>query len=109
MTTEFDYEDMTDEQLADYYLQEAIKSAQITLQWAENCFQKFGKRTLSDVQKTYFEKLAKGELPTDEEQFNFDVEALEQERQTERRRKNELGEAYKPKLALEDKTDGFCC
>ncbi len=109
MTTknELDYEDMTDEQLADYHLQEAVEHAKVTLQMAENCYQKFGKQILSDVQKSYFENMANGILPTDEEQINFDIESVKQAREADRQRSVELGGAYEPTLTFEDKTDSF--
>ena len=104
---EFYYQDMTDEQLADYHLKEAMEAAKMTLQMAERCEQKFGKNLLSDIQKSYFQNMANGILPTDEEQIAFDIESVKLAREAERRRSAELGLAYAPTLTLEDKTEGF--
>jgi hypothetical protein len=102
-----EYEDMTVEELADYHLNEAVEHAKTTLLLNENCYRKFGKQMLSDIQKSYFEKLASGILPTDEEQIEMNVETVKQAHENEKRRKAELGEAYVPTLAFEDKTEGF--
>ncbi|HLM60907.1 MAG TPA: hypothetical protein VK308_08895 [Pyrinomonadaceae bacterium] len=107
MINENELDHMTDEQLAEYHLQQAIEHAKTTLQMDEACFQKFGKRILSDVQKIYFQNIANGALPTDEEQITFDIESVKQAREAEKRRSLELGEAYEPTLILEDKTTGF--
>ncbi len=111
---DFDYVDMTDEELADYYLQEAVESAQITLQLSENCFRKFGKQILSDTQKTYFQKLADGIIPTDEEeaamqseQITLDMQAVKKARELNKQKAAQLGEEYQPEMILEDKTNGF--
>ncbi len=102
-----EYEDMTDEQLADYHLEEAVDHAKTTLELNERCYKKFGKQMLSDIQKSYFEKQASGILPTDEEQIEMNVETVKQAHENEKRRSAELGEAYEPILAFEDKTEGF--
>lgn len=103
----FDYVDITDEELADYHLQEAITHAKTTLQLSENCYRKFGKQLLSETQKSYFENVANGILPTDEEQFSVDVETLKQSRESDKQQAAKLGDAYKPILTFEDKTEGF--
>ncbi len=109
MTNEnkIEYEDMTDEQLAGYHLKEAMEHAKTTLQMDERCYKKFGKQMLSDIQKAYFEKMANGILPTDDEQIEMNVETVKQAHENEKRRSAELGEAYEPILAFEDKTEGF--
>ncbi len=111
---EFDYEDMTNEELAEYHLQEAVESAQITLQLSENCFRKFGKQLLTETQKAYMQKMASGVIPTDEEeaamqseQITLDMQAVKQARELNKQKAAQLGEAYKPELRLEDKTEGF--
>jgi len=109
MTNEFEFEGMTDEQLADYHLQKAIEHANATLRMNENCYQKFDKQLLSETQKNYFENIAKGILPTDEEQIAFDIESVEQARKAEMQRKTKQGADYMPLLLLEDKTDGLFC
>ena len=111
------YEDMTDEQLMDLglsdeqlaqiYSERAVESAKITLQLSENCCRKFGKQLLSDTQKSYFQNVANGILPTDEEQFSVDVEMLKQSRESDKQQSAKLGDAYKPILTFEDKTEGF--
>ena len=110
---EFNYEDMTGEELADYHLQKAIAHAETTLQLSENCFRKFGKQLLSETQKSYFQNVANGILPTDaemevldNEQITLDMQAVKQARELNKQKAAQLGEAYKPELRLEDKTDG---
>ncbi len=105
---ELEYIDVTDEQLADYHLKEAIEHAKLTLQMAERCYQKFGKQLLSDTQKNFFEKVASGILPNDDEHIDVGIEMTSQAREAEKRRFAELGKDYTPTLTLEDKTDGFC-
>ncbi len=105
--TEFDFENMSEEQLADWHLNEAVKNAKVTLQLNENCYLRFGEQILSDVQKTYFEKMANGIFPTDEEQAAMAIETVKQERQSELKKSSELGKAYAPTLYLEDRTEGF--
>ena len=109
---EFDYEDMTGEELADYHLREAFESAQITLQLSENCFRKFGKQILSETQKSYFQKIVSGILPTDEEQaamqseqITLDMQAVKQARQLAKQTAAQFGEAYTPELVFQDITD----
>jgi type III secretory pathway component EscR len=111
---EFDYVDMTDEELAAQAFNDAIEHAQITLQLSENCYRKFGKQLLSETQKSYFQNVANGILPTDEEQtaidneqITFDMQAVIQARQLAKQTADRLGEAYTPELILEDKTEGF--
>jgi len=108
---EFDYEDMTGEELADYHLREAFESAQITLQLSENCFRKFGKQLLSETQKSYFQKIVSGKLPTGEEeaamqseQITLDMQAVKQARQFAKQAVARLGEAYTPELVFQDRT-----
>lgn len=114
MTNEFDYEDMTEEQIADFHLQEAIESAKLTLRMAETCFQKFGKQLLSDERKAIFQKIANGEFPNDEEMELMDNEAITYSMQAVRRARElsqqkaaQLGAAYEPELIFEDRTTGF--
>lgn len=109
---ELDYVDMTDQELANYHLQEAIEHAQTTLQLAENCYRKFGKQLLSEIQKSYFQNVANGILPTDEEQaalddeqITLDMQAVKQARQAAIKKCSELGEAYTPELVFQDRTD----
>ena len=109
---EFDYEEMTDEQLAARTLDDAIEHAQITLQLSENCYRKFGKQLLSDTQKTYFQNVANGILPTDEEQaameseqITLDMQAIIQARELAKQTAARLGEAYTPELVFQDRTD----
>jgi type III secretory pathway component EscR len=111
---EFNYVDMTDEELAQQALNEAVESAKVTLQMAENCYRRFGKQLLSETQKAYFENMANGIFPTDEEraaleseQITFDMKAVIQARELNKQKAAQLGEAYKPELRLEDKTDSF--
>ncbi len=111
---EFDYVDMTDEELADYHLQEAITHAKTTLRMAENCYRKFGKQLLSETQKSYFQNVANGILPTDEEQaaldneqITLDMQAVKQAREINKQQAAKLGDAWQPELRLEDKTEGF--
>ena len=106
MTNGFENENTTDGQSAEYHLQQAVEHARTTLPMDAACFQKFGKRILSDVQKTYFQNIANGALPTDEEQITFDIESVKLAREAEKRRSPELGDAYEPTLILEDKTTG---
>ncbi len=108
----FDLEDMTNEELAEYYLQEAVESAQITLQLSENCYRKFGEQILSETQKAYFEKMASGVIPSDEEeaamkseQITLDMQAVKQARELNKQQAARLGEAYAPELVFQDKTD----
>jgi type III secretory pathway component EscR len=109
---EFDYEEMTDEELAAQALDDAIEHAQITLQLSETCYRKFGKQLLSDAQKTYFENIANGKLPTDEEravmeseQITLDMQAVMQARRLAKQTAARLGEAYTPELVFQDRTD----
>ncbi len=104
--------DMTDEELAAQALNEAIEHAKITLQLSENCYRKFGKQLLSELQKSYFEKMANGILPSDEEQaaieseqITLDMQAVKQARELNKQKAEKLGEAYQPTFTLEDKTD----
>jgi type III secretory pathway component EscR len=109
---EFDYEEMTDEQLAAQALEDAIEHAQITLQLSENCYRKFGKQLLSDTQKAYFENMANGKLPTDQEQaamkseqITLDMQAVIRARELAKQTAVSLGEAYTPELVFQDITD----
>ncbi len=111
---EFDYVDMTDEELAEQAFDDAVEHARITLQLSENCYRKFGKQLLSETQKSYFQNVANGILPTDEEQaamdneqITLDMQAVKQARELNKQKAAQLGEAYKPELRLEDKTEGF--
>ncbi len=120
--SEFDYVDMTDEELTpqalkdaiQHALNEAIENAKITLQLSENCYRKFGKQLLSETQKSYFQNMANGILPTDEEQaamdnelITLDIQAVKKAREINKQQAAELGEAYTPELIFEDKTEGF--
>ncbi len=109
---EFDYEEMTDGELAAQALEAAIEHAEITLQLAENCYRKFGKQLLSDTQKTYFQNVANGILPTDEEQaameseqITLDMQAVILARELAKQTAARLGEAYTPELVFQDRTD----
>jgi hypothetical protein len=109
---EFNYEDMTGEELAEYHLREAVESAQITLQLSENCFRKFGKQLLTDTQKAYMQKMASGVIPTDEEeaamqseQITLDVQGAISAREAAKQESAQLGEAYTPELVFQDRTD----
>ncbi len=111
---EFNYEEMTNEELARQALNDAIESAQITLQLSENCFRKFGKQLLSETQKSYLQKIASGILLTDEEmeawdneQITFDMQAVIQARELNKQQAAKLGDAWQPELRLEDKSEGF--
>ena len=111
---EFDYEEMTDEQLAARASDDAIEHAQITLQLSENCYRRFGKQLLSDAQKMIFQKIADGILPTSaeleilqSEEIASAIKAVKQVRALAIKRSAELGEEYKPDFVLEDKTKGF--
>lgn len=122
---DFDYEEMTDEELttlalsderlAEIYLEKAREQADTTLLLAGNCYRRFGKQLLSDEQKQIFENMANGILPTDEElaameseQITLDMQqAIKQARELNKQKAAQLGEAYKPELRLEDKTDSF--
>ncbi len=102
------YTDMTDEELAAQALNEAIEHAKITLQLSENCYRKFGKQLLTETQKSYFENMANGILPTDEEQATLDneqitlnMQAVKPARELEKQKAAKLGEAYKPEFILE--------
>ena len=106
------YTGQTDEKLAAQALKEAIEHAKITLQLSENCYRKFGKQLLSESQKSYFEKMANGILPSDEEQsaieseqITHDMQAVKQARELDKQKAEKLGEAYQPEFILEDKTD----
>jgi plasmid rolling circle replication initiator protein Rep len=114
MTNEygFDLEEMTNEELAEYNLQEAVKSARITLRMAENCYRQFGKQLLTDTQKTYFENLANGILPTDEEQaavkseqITLDMQGAISAREAAKQESAQLGEDYAPEILFQDRTD----
>jgi hypothetical protein len=112
--SEFDYVDMTDEELAAQAFNDAVEHAQITLQLSENCYRKFGKQLLSETQKSYFQNMANGILPTDEEQtamdneqITLDMQAVKKAREINKQQAAKLGEAYTPELRLEDKTEGF--
>ncbi len=109
---EFDYEDMTDEQLSAQALEAAIEHAQITLQLSENCYRKFGKQLLSDTQKAYFENMVNGILPTDQqqaalesEQITLDMQAVIRARELAKQAAVSRGEAYTPELVFQDRTD----
>jgi hypothetical protein len=109
---EFNYEEMTNEELARQALNDAVESAKITLRMAETCYQKFGKQLLTETQKTYFQKLASGILPTDEEQaamqseqITLDVQAVIQARQLAKQAAAQMGEEYTPELVFQDRTD----
>ncbi len=109
---DFDYVDMTDEELAQQALNEAVESAKFTLQLSENCYRKFGKQLLSETQKSYFEKMANGILPSDQEQaaiegeqITLDMQAVRQARELNKQKAEKLGEAYQPEFILEDKTN----
>ncbi len=104
--------DMTEEEQAAQALNEAIEHAKITLQLSENCYRKFGKQLLSESQKSYFEKMANGILPSDEEQsaveseqITLDMQAVRQARELNKQKAEKLGEAYQPEFILEDKTN----
>ncbi len=114
MTNEngFDLEEMTNEELAEYYLQEAVESAQITLQLSESCYRKFGKQLLTDTQKAYMQKMASGIIPTDEEEaamkselITLDVQGAIRAREAAKEASAQLGEDYAPELVFEDRTD----
>jgi hypothetical protein len=110
---EFDYVDMTEaEELAEQALDDAMDHAKMTLQLSERCFLKFGKRLLSDTQKAYFEKLAGGTLPDDEEQaamereqITLDMQAVVLAREAAKQKAAQQGEAYEPELLFQDRTD----
>ena len=109
---EFDLEEMTNEELADYNWQKAVEHAETTLQLSENCFQKFGKRFLTETQQRYFENTANGILPTDDEQaamesetITLNMEAVKRARELARQTADRLGEAYEPELVFHDRTD----
>ena len=109
---EFNYEEMTNEELARQAFNDAIESAQITLQLSENCFRKFGKQILSETQKSYLQKIASGILLTDEEmeawdneQITLDMQAVIQARQLAKQASARMGEAYLPELVFQDRTD----
>jgi hypothetical protein len=109
---EFDYVDMTDEELAEQAFDDAIEYAQITLQLSENCFRKFGKQLLSETQKSYFQNMANGILPTDEEQaameneqITLDMQAVKQARELNKQTAAKLGDAYTPEFVFQDRTD----
>ena len=104
---EFDYVDMTDEQLAQQALNEAVESAKITLQMSENYYRKFGKQSLTETQKAFVENMANGILPSNEEQITFGLETLKQARELVKQQRAELGEAFEPILTFEEKTDSF--
>ncbi len=111
---EFDYVDMADEELARQASNEAVEHAKITLQMAANCYRRFGKQLLTETQKAYFQNMANGILPTDEEQaameseqITLDMQAVKRARELNKKKAAQLGEAYKPELRLEDKTDSF--
>ncbi len=111
---EFDYVDMTDEELAEQAFNDAVEHAQITLQLSENCYRKFGKQLLSETQKRYFQNMANGILPTDaeqaamdNEQITLDMQAVKQAREFNKQQAAELGDACEPELILEDKTEGY--
>jgi transcriptional regulator of aromatic amino acid metabolism len=114
MTNEngFDLEEMTNEELAEYYLQEAVESAQITLQLSESCYRKFGEQLLTDTQKAYMQKMASGVIPTDEEQaamkselITLDVQGAIRARGAAKQASAQIGEAYTPELVFQDRTD----
>ena len=109
---EFDYVDMTDEELARQAVNEAIEHAKITLQMSENCERRFGKQLLSETQKAYFENMANGILPTDEEQaeleseqITLDMQAVIQASELAKKTAVSRGEAYTPELVFQDRTD----
>ncbi len=109
---DFDYVDMTDEELARQALNDAVESAQITLRMAETCYRKFGKQLLTETQKAYFQKLASGILPTDEEQaamkseqITLDVQGAIKARETAKQSSVSSGEDYAPELVFQDRTD----
>jgi 23S rRNA G2445 N2-methylase RlmL len=109
---DFDYEEMTDGELAAQALEDAIEHAQITLQLAENCYRKFGKQLLSDTQKSCFQKIASGILPSDEEQaameseqITLDMQAVIRARELAKQTAATLGEAYAPEIVFQDRTD----
>ncbi len=109
---DFDFEEMTNEELAEYHLQEAVESAQITLQLSENCFRKFGTQLLTDTQKAYMQKMASGVIPTDEEeaamqseQITLDVQGAISAREAAKQASARLGEDYAPELVFQDRTD----
>jgi hypothetical protein len=113
---EFDYVDMANEEieLTRQALNEAVDHAKITLQLSENCYRRFGEQLLTETQKAYFQNMANGILPTDEEQaameseqITLDMQAVKQDRELNKQKAAQLGEAYKPELHLEDKTDSF--
>ncbi len=109
---EFDLEETTNEELARQALNDAIESAQITLQLSENCYRKFGKQLLSETQKSYFQKVANGILPTDEEQaaldneqITLDMQAVIRARELAKQAAVSRGEAYTPEIVFQDRTD----
>jgi hypothetical protein len=110
---EFDYVDMSDEQLAAQALEDAIENTKITLQLSENCYRRFGEQILSNTQKAYFEKIVRsGNIPTDEEQaamkneqITLDMQAVKQARESAKQASARLGEEYAPELVFQDRTD----
>ena len=109
---EFNYEEMTDGELAAQALEDAIEHAQITLQLSENCYRKFGKQLLSDTQKAYMQKMASGIIPTDEEQaameseqITLDMQAVIRARRLAKQAAVSRGKAYTPELVFQDRTD----
>jgi hypothetical protein len=105
-------EDMTDEEQAAQALKTAIEHAQTILRLAENCYQKFGKQILSDTQKFYFQNVANGNLPTDEEQaaieseqIALDMQSVIRARDLAKRAALAQGEAYTPEIVFQDRTD----
>jgi hypothetical protein len=109
---EFNYEEMTNEELAAKALRRAMNHAQITLQLSENCYRKFGERIISDEQTAIFKKIASGILLTDEEmevvvneQITASMEAVVYAREADKQAAVSLGEAYTPELVFQDRTD----
>jgi hypothetical protein len=114
MTNEndFDLEEMTNEELAEYHLQEAIVYAETTLQLSESCFRKFGKQLLTETQKAFMQKMASGVIPTDEEQaamqseqITLDVQGAIRAREAAKQAAVSRGEDYAPELVFQDRTD----
>jgi MFS superfamily sulfate permease-like transporter len=103
---EFDYVDTTDEQL-EQALNKAVEDAKIALQMSENYYREFGKQSLTETQKAFFESMASGIIPSNEEQITVGLELVKQGRELVKQQRAELGEAYKPILTFEDKTDSF--
>ncbi len=64
--------DLPDEQLAEIYIELGVRQVKLALGMNERCYQRFGKKILSDTQETIFRKMADGILPTDDELKTLD-------------------------------------